>query len=205
MVNKEEVKKFKEVIQNGTWRDRYSVVKLECFKDNQLMENKECVNSLIKTAHFDPSHIVRQEAVKTCNLLNILYQNKPVRLRKMRSINNTLIAEKIDIQTIILKCVSKAGLLRLQRTEFNNQEWVQFYEVLESDYPKVFDLLEGNFTTPDTYSNRKKKNKVQAVMKPNKVNQALNKYIYGNYMRISNDKIKKYAKQRHIDLNVENV
>lgn len=197
--NNEIVNNFKRTLKKGFWRERYEVVRSGFLRDNLLNNDESCRTLLINIAHFDPCHIVRNEAVRTCNVLNVRYKNEKVMLRKMRTLNNTIIAEKINIRTIILMVFLKAEIQfypqkkKLNFSEaFTKKEWIKFYEQFKTDYPKVFDLLDGHFTV----ANRKRKCNVTAIN--SKDTFAMRKYIYNLYRAIPEAEFLKFCKKHSI-------
>lgn len=172
-------------MKNADWRTRYKLLKTTDFTDlASLMSIKQM---LINIAHFDPCHIVRTTAVALCNKLHLTYKGKPIRLRKMRSLHNTLKAKHINIQKLMLQCVMTNNINPKQT--LSDDDYNNIYTSLKQIAPKVYDLLDGHFATPDTYENRKSKNKVQQTIQNTK-NKRLDQYIYNVIRTIPNDKIK---------------
>lgn len=175
--NKENVKEFLTAMDRD-WRTRYTYITKDKVVEMDILDNPKVKAKIVSVAHFDPCFIVRREAVKTCNLLKILYKKQKVTLRKMRSLKNTLIAEKININKIVLNVFLKAEIQFFPRNRMlSGKEWCRVHEQFKMLYPKVYDLLDGHFTTPDIYKNRKKKNKVELAMN-SKDKTKMNKYIY---------------------------
>lgn len=183
MNENDNVKEFFDAM-NEDWRTRYAYVRSKKFDAMNIKDNSRVKSKIISVAHFDPCHIVRKEAVRTCNVLGILYKGKPVRLRKMRSLNNTIIAKRIKIQDIVLDTLLKADIKSFPK---KYKEWDTFYEQFKKEYPKVYDLLDGHFTIADSYKNRKKKNKVHAAIN-SKDKRKMNNYIFGIYKHMPKKK-----------------
>lgn len=198
-MNKENVKEFLEAM-NKDWRTRYSYVTKDKIVELDILENPKVKSKLVSIAHFDPCHIVRSEAVKTCNLLKILYKGEKVTLRKMRSLNNTLIAEKINMSKIVLNVFLKAEIPFFPRNRtLSENEWSRVHEQFELLYPEVYDLLDGHFTTADTYENRKKKNKIDDAMK-SKDKTKMNNYIWGALSYVPKEKLVKFCQKHSISI-----
>lgn len=156
-MDNEKVKVFLAAMKKD-WRTRYSYVTKDKIVEMNILDNYKVKSKIISIAHFDPCFIVRSEAVKTCNLLKILYKGQKVTLRKMRTLNNTLIAKKINMTDIVLDVFLKAEIPFFPRNrKLSNEEWDKVYEKFKLNYPKVYDLLDGHFTVSDTYKNRKKR------------------------------------------------
>lgn len=201
MSDNNNVKEFLEAMKKD-WRTRYAYVTSKKFEAMNIKDNPKVRSKIISVAHYDPCHIVRSEAVKTCNVLKILYKGEKIKLRKMRSLNNTIIAEKIKIQDIILNVSLRAGIPIFPRKSFIaaiDKECEAFYDQFKADYPKVYDLLDGHFAVADIYQNRKKKNKVQEAINSNDKNR-MNKYIYGIYQYIPKEKLLDFCKKHNVEL-----
>lgn len=198
-MNKGNVKEFLDAMDND-WRTRYSYITKDKVVEMNILNNPEIKSKIISIAHFDPCQIVRSEAVRTCNLLNILYKGQKVTLRKMRTLNNTLIAEKINMTDIVLDVFLKAEIPFFPRNrKLSSEEWDRVYEQFKLNYPKVYDLLDGHFTVADTYKNRKKKNKVQAAMK-SKDRTKINNYVWGVVCYIPREKLIIFCKKHDIEV-----
>lgn len=202
MVDINKVKEFLEATDKD-WRTRYQYVKAENFSKMSIKDDGRVKKKLVNIAHFDPSSIVRQEAVKTCNLSHILYKKKPVKLRKMRSLANTLKAMKIDISEVCVKTLMAANLsISPKKRNLNEKELNLFYDTLKKEYPKLYDLLDGHFTTRDDYIFRKAKDKTKVAMEQ-KHNPKFDRYVYGMLMYIPKNTIQQCFPNKE-DLSTDN-
>ena len=201
-MNKENVKEFL-VAMDSDWRTRYSYITKDKVVEMDILDNSKVKSKIISIAHFDPCNIVRSEAVKTCNLLNILYKGQKVTLRKMRTLNNTLIAEKINMTDIVLDVFLKAEIPFFPRNrKISGKEWDRVYEQFKLNYPKVYDLLDGHFTVSDTYKNRKQKNKVQIAIKSSD-RKKINNYVKGVIDYIPRKQLISFCKKHDIEIEVK--
>lgn len=198
-MNKENVKEFLGAMDKD-WKTRYSYITKDKVVEMDILDDPKVKARIISVAHFDPSYIVRSETVKTCNLLKILYKGQKVTLRKMRSLNNTLIAEKIDMTSIVLDVFLKAEIPFFPRNRtLSKEEWKRVHEQFKLHYPKVYDLLDGHFTVPDVYKNRKKKNKVELAIN-SKDKTKMNKYIWGIICYIPRERLIKFCKKHNVEV-----
>lgn len=206
MINEENTKRFIKTIKKGPWRKRYEVVQFDNFKMNNLEEDEWCTGLLIKTAQFDPCYIVRSEAVKTCNKLRLSLDGKKIVLKKLRTLNNTLIAKNIDIKNIILGLFLKADIPFFPRKgnvsphmALSEDEWNRFYELFKDRLPKVYDLLDGHFAQPDSGRYKDEKNKIQAVINSNDRTDMSN-YLYGTYCCMSKEFLYRFCRKHGVSI-----
>lgn len=175
---------LRKEMRDADWRTRYEILQTTDFTDlASLMSIRQM---LINIAHFDPCHIVRTTAVALCNKLHLTYKGKPIRLRKMRSLHNTLKAKHINMQKLILQCITMNNINPKQT--LSDYDYNNICKSLKQIAPKVYDLLDGHFATPDAYENRKVKNKVQKTIQSHN-NKRLNQYLYNAVHTLPKDKL----------------
>lgn len=188
------------------WRTRYAYVTKDKIVEMDNVNNPVVRETLVSVAHYDPCSIVRSEAVKTCNLLKITYKKKPITLRKMRSLKNTLEAEKINMRDIVLDVFLKAEIPFFPRKTnvsankaLTSKEWDRVHEQFKENYPKVYDLLDGHFVSPDDYKHRKEKNKVEIAIN-SKDRTKMNNYIWGILGFIPRKVLIEFCKEHGIEV-----
>ena len=219
-MNKENVKEFL-VAMNSDWRTRYSYITKDKVVEMDILDDSKVKSKIISIAHFDPCNIVRSEAVKTCNLLKILYKGQKVTLRKMRTLNNTLIVEKINMTDIVLDVFLKAEIPFFPRNrKISGKEWdtkVQKYTKSGKEIPSdILSLVynSGNAllihrcsqynaaylareTAKDTYNLSKEQTKTELNSLGQKNVEAVSDSYKNKYTRIDN-------KQSYLDAQKEN-
>lgn len=183
MLDENEAKRFKEITQKGFWRDRYYMVTEKHFVKTGLNNNEECLRILIDIALNDNARLVRQEAVRTCNVLGLTYKGEPITLRKMPSLYQiTHVKEKRMKEIIFLSCV-KAGIPMYPRDrKLSNDELMTISKKFSELYPLLFDKIDGRTTQNTKGIISKKKNK------------AIYNLISNYYSKISQDRIERYYK-----------
>ena len=188
------------------WRTRYAYVKKDKVVEMDNLGNPVVRAALVSVAHYDPCSIVRSEAVKTCNLLKITYKKKPITLRKMRSLKNTLEAEKINMRDIVLDVFLKAEIPFFPRKTnvsankaLTEKEWNRVHEQFKANYPKVYDLLDGHFICPDDYKYRNVRDKIKNVIN-SKDKTKINNYIWGVLGFIPRKKLIDFCKKYDIEV-----
>lgn len=199
----EEGKEFLAAMDKD-WRTRYAYVTKDKIVEMDNLDNPKVRAKLIAVAHYDPCIIVRTEAVKTCNSLKILYKKEKVTLRKMRSLKNTLEAEKINMRDIVLDVFFKAEIPFFPRKSnvsankaLSVKEWNEVHKQFKANYPKVYDLLDGHFVSLDDYKYRNAKNKVETVIN-SKDRTKINNYIWGVLGFIPRKKLIEFCKDHGI-------
>lgn len=183
------------------WRTRYLYVKESHLKQMGIVDDPNVIDRLISIAYYDPCFFVRSEAVRTCNLLDVKNNNQGIRLRKIRTLNNTLLNEKVDIENLIMWIFLKADIPFFPRKAnvlpdkaLTSDEWDRFYDKFRIHNYKVYDILDGYFSVKDAYSRNDIKNKAEyAINSSDKT--LMSKYIYGTYCSMPKEKVIRFCKK----------
>lgn len=204
MTEKHNLAEFKKAMKQGDWRTRYESVLLENFTGKELEKEQGAIEILLYH-RFDPSIIVRQEIVKTCNLLHIKdvgkNKGKEVVLFKMQSLDRTLSRLKINPKKIVLDVFGIADIPFYPRNrKITESEWITINNIFKNKYPKEFDVIDGRTVSPDTYGNNKAKDKVHKTINTTR-NRTMEQKIYNWFNTIPNEEIEKYLKT-HSDKNI---
>lgn len=181
MADKKEAKRFKEVFQHGFWRDRYYVVTENHFRKFNLVEDKECKELLIIMALHDKAVLVREEAVRTCNALDVTFNGELIRLGTMLPLHRvTGVKDKWLKDYIFTACV-KAGIPMYPRSRELTDDEVSAAAIKFSEvYPELFDKVDGR-TTENTKENIS-----------NKKNETIYKKIRKSFEQVSPERIEQY-------------
>ncbi len=178
MVNKQEAKRFKEVMKKGLWRERYYMVREKYFTENSLIEDGECRNFIIQAALTDNASLVRREAVRTCNVLNITSKGQIIRLRKMPNLNKMLHIKPKHMQEILFQSCIKVGIPMYPRNrKLNDDELMLVSKKFEEDYPVFYDKVDGRTTKNSAGNISRKKNKAIYYMIQNAFEQTTTERI----------------------------
>lgn len=166
MINKEYVEKFKNVMKEGKWHERYLVVREKYFIVNNLVEDPICKSILIEAALKEKAKLVKSEAVRTCNLLKITYKGQQIRLRKMPSID---IVTKMNAESrrelVFLVTMNTDVPMFPRNRKLTDNEKKKISIKLEEMHPKLYDIMDGYYTNNKPgVINKKKNKKLQACL-----------------------------------------
>ena len=176
---------FIDILNKGMWRDRYYAVQQKKFVALELDKNEQCVQALIRCALNDNATLVRQEAVRTCNLLGILHKGKSVTLRKMPPLNQLTKSTKKLQEKVFISCVeSGIKMYPLKRT-LDKEELMKISVKFSELYPTVYDIIDGR-TTENTKGNISRKK-----------NRNIYKMIQKHFSQITEERLQQYYKHHH--------
>lgn len=147
MVNNEYVEEFKKVMNKGKWRERYRVVKNNYFITKGLVEEPTCQSILINAALKDKVRLVRQEALKTCQILKLTHKGKEIQLKKMPPLFELIGMNRDSFKERVFLSVMKTEIPMYPRDRrYGKHTRKIIREAFEKECPKLYDILEGWYT-----------------------------------------------------------
>lgn len=147
MVDIERVEEFKKIMKKGKWRERYRVVKSKYFIQNNLSEEQVCRSILIDAALKDKVRLVRQEALKTCQILKLTHKGKKIQLKKMPPLFELIGMNRDSFKECVFLSVMKTEIPMYPRDRrYGKHTRKIIREVFEKECPKLYDILEGWYT-----------------------------------------------------------
>lgn len=147
MVDIERVEEFKKIMKKGKWRERYRVVKSKYFIQNNLSEEQVCQSILIDAALKDKVRLVRQEALKTCQILKLTHKGKKIQLKKMPPLFELIGMNRDSFKECVFLSVMKTEIPMYPRDRrYGKHTRKIIREVFEKERPKLYDILEGWYT-----------------------------------------------------------
>lgn len=184
MVDHEKAENFKKVMKKGKWHERYIVVREKYFITNNLIEDKECRMLLLDAALREKAKLVKEQAVRTCNLLKITYKGQEVRLKKMPNID---VVTKMNIASrkeLVFQAAMQTDISLFPRhRKLTDEEKRKLSIKFEELNPKLYDIMDGYYTNNSPgVINKKKNKKLQTVFE-------------GYLSEVSNKRIIKYYKE----------
>ena len=189
MVNNKCVEEFKKVINKGKWRERYRVVKNNYFITNNLVEEPVCQSILINTALKDKVRLVRQEALRTCQILKLMHKGKEIQLRKMPSLFELIGMNRDSIKERVFLIIMQTEVPIYPRNRrYGKKAKKIIRNAFEKECPKLYDTLDGWYTY-DIHKNG---------------NDKLENFLIGCLNNVSSKRIIKYYAQNPERLEYEN-
>lgn len=175
---------FINTIRKGNWRDRYYAVQAKRFIELGLDNNKPCTQLLVQCALSDYASLVRQEAVRTCNILGIQHKGKPISLKRMPSLLQIIQEKDKKLQEkFFMACVKAEIPMYPQKRTLNEDELRRISIKFSELYPTLYDKIDGR--TSENVAKKKNKH--------------IYKMIQTRFNQISAERIERYCKHHKGD------
>lgn len=180
MVNNEYVEEFKKVMNKGKWRERYRVVKNNYFITNGLVDETTCQKILINAALKDTARLVRQEALRTCQILKLTHKDKEIQLKKMPSVFELMKMNRDSFKECVFLAVMQTEVpIYPRHRRYDKKKKRAIRNAFGKEYPKLYEILDGYYTY-DIHKN---------------ANDKLGEFLIGSLNSVSSKRIMKYYTQ----------
>ena len=184
-MNKEE---FKDIMQRGTWRERYEAVKFKNITKNGLDKDSHCRNLLRECAKYDKARLVRFEAIGTCHALEIKEKGKDILRYDLPSLRFVVNMKKKTFEQLIFNAIMKSGVEPFpQKRTLTNGDLQKICEAFKAENPSLYDKIDG----------------LTAENERQMVNYGLVSVIRKYFPQIQESKIKTY-RRNHPEIKKEN-
>lgn len=150
MVNNEYVEEFKKVMNKGKWRERYRVVKNNYFITNGLVDETTCQKILINAALKDTARLVRQEALRTCQILKLTHKDKEIQLKKMPSVFELMKMNRDSFKECVFLAVMQTEVpIYPRHRRYDKKKKRAIRNAFEKEYPKLYEILDGYYRSEE--------------------------------------------------------